>query len=141
VKRTARVGLVGAALTVILSLATPASAAPNPYTPGEVCGSGYSAVETKSSTYATVYLMYNSGNGYNCVVTLKSGAAAGTATRTAAWLEVRGGAFGKDDGSFSWYAGPVRLYARGVCVMFGGYTKYGSGVYGGEDLSWDHCGA
>jgi hypothetical protein len=140
-KKTLGVALVGALLVTTLVSASPASAAPNPYTPGEVCGSGYVTVESKSSTYATVYLMYNSGSGNNCVVTLKSGAAAGVSTRTAAWLEVRGGAFGKDDGSFYWYAGPVRYYARGVCVMFGGYAKYGSGVYGGEDLSWDHCGA
>jgi hypothetical protein len=141
VKKALRVAAIGALVVATLTTAAPASAAPNPYTPGEVCGAGYGTVETKSSTYATVYLMYNNGNGYNCVVTLKSGAAAGVSTRTAAWLEVRGGSFGKDDGNFYWYAGPVKFYAPGVCVMFGGYAKYGSGVYGGEDLSWDHCGA
>ncbi|WP_199561926.1 hypothetical protein [Micromonospora deserti] len=136
---------MGAALTTMavvsaVSMSSSASAATNPYTAAGVCGSGYSTIETKSSTYATVYLMWNGSNGHNCVVTLKSGAAAGSSTRTAVWLEARGGAFQKDDANYTWYAGPVRFYAAGTCVMFGGYTKYGSGVYGGEDLSWDHCG-
>lgn len=140
-RRGLRAAAAGITLIAVLSTAAPALAAPNPYTAGEVCGAGYATVETKVSSFAVVHLMYNNSNGNNCVVTMKQGAAAGASTRTAAWLELRGGSFGKDDGSFEWYAGPIRFHASGVCVMFGGFTRYGGATYGGDDLAWDHCGS
>ncbi|MGC5331090.1 hypothetical protein [Micromonospora sp. DT62] len=110
----------------------------NPYTPVEACGSGYRVVDSAPLTASgrrkgRVYLLYHAGTGNNCVVTMKE-TAVGTATAASAWLEVRGRARSTDSGSFSYYAGPVRAKAAGVCVKWGGSTggaSYGSG--------FEHC--
>ncbi|GIH55788.1 peptidase M23 [Microbispora rosea subsp. aerata] len=107
----------------------------NPYTPQEVCGSGYSVIDSAAlGTAGTVYLLYNSGNGYNCVVTLKK-TSIGTATATSAYLEVQGKSRITDSGNYSYYAGPVRASAAKTCVKWGG--KAGSYTY---DSPFEHCG-
>ncbi|MFC4533846.1 M23 family metallopeptidase [Sphaerisporangium dianthi] len=107
----------------------------NPYTPEEVCGSGYDVIDSAAlGTAGRVYLLYNGSNGYNCVTTIKS-ASVGTATATTAYLEVQGKSRITDSGSFSYYAGPVRASAGGTCVKWGG--KAGSSAY---DSPFEHCG-
>ena len=75
---------------------TPTGTSPsNPYTPGEVCGSGYRVINsapltaTDGTLRGTVYLLYNAGNGYNCTVALKA-TSVGTATAVSTYLEVQG---------------------------------------------------
>ena len=114
-------------------------AKPNPYTPVEACGSGYKVIDSASLTASgsrkgRVYLLYHAGTGYNCVVTMKE-SAVGTATAASAWLEVQGRARSTDSGSFSYYAGPVRAKAPGVCVKWGGSTGGASYASG-----FEHCG-
>lgn len=108
----------------------------NPYTPEEVCGTGYTVVDSAGlGTAGSVYLLYNSGNGYNCVVTLKK-TSLGTATATTAYLEVQGSTRITDTGNYGYYAGPVKAAAPGKCVKWGG--KAGSSVY---DSPFEHCGS
>lgn len=108
----------------------------NPYTPQEVCGTGYNVVDSAAlGSSGTVYLLYNNGNGYNCVVTMKS-TSLGTATAVTAYLEVQGSARITDSGNYGYYAGPVRAAAPGKCVKWGG--KAGSSVY---DSPFEHCGS
>ncbi|GAB3878748.1 hypothetical protein GCM10027612_03340 [Microbispora bryophytorum subsp. camponoti] len=110
-------------------------ASANPYTPQEVCGSGYSVIDSAAlGTAGTVYLLYNSGNGNNCVVTMKK-TSLGTATATTAYLEVQGRSRVTDSGSYGYYAGPVRASAADKCVKWGG--KAGSSTY---DSPFEHCG-
>ncbi|GAA4614071.1 M23 family metallopeptidase [Saccharopolyspora hordei] len=107
----------------------------NPYTPTEVCGSGYSVIDQKGLSGAgTVYLLYNSSNKNNCVVTLKS-TSLGKASPTAAFLEVQGGKRTTDSGDFTYYAGPVRQEAGATCVKWGG--SVGSQSY---ESPFEHCG-
>jgi serine/threonine-protein kinase len=112
----------------------------NPYTPGQVCGSGYKVIDSASLTgpggtlQGKVYLLYNAGNGNNCTVALKS-TSVGTATAVSAYLEVQGGARTTDSGSYSYYAGPVRAKAVGVCVKWGG-----SAGGAGYNSPFEHCG-
>lgn len=110
------------------------SGSSNPYTAKEVCGSGYSVIDSAAiGTKGRVYLLYNSGNGYNCVVTLKSKGF--TASSMSAFLEVKGHTRATDSGSFTYYAGPVRRSAAGQCVRWGGTitgTDYTS--------AFEHCG-
>ena len=107
----------------------------NPYTPEQVCGDGYSVIDSAGlGTAGTVYLLYNSGNGYNCVVTLKK-TSLGTPTATTAYLEVQGKSRVTDSGNFGYYAGPVRAAAADKCVKWGG--KAGSNTY---DSPFEHCG-
>jgi hypothetical protein len=106
----------------------------NPYTPEEVCGSGYSVIDSAAlGTAGRVYLLYNA-NGNNCVVTIKA-TSVGTASATSAYLEVQGGTRTTDSGSFAYYAGPVRRAAAGTCVRWGG--SVGSSAY---NSPFEHCG-
>ncbi|WP_219501488.1 M23 family metallopeptidase [Nonomuraea ceibae] len=108
----------------------------NPYTPQEACGSGYDVIDSAGlGTSGTVYLLYNNGNGNNCVVTMKH-TSLGTPTATTAYLEVQGSTRKTDSGSYSYYAGPVYAYAPGKCVRWGG--KAGSSTY---DSPFEHCGS
>ncbi|MGI5519405.1 protein kinase domain-containing protein [Micromonospora sp. CA-259024] len=115
------------------------SSRPNPYTAAQACGSGYQVIDSATLTggdgqrKGRVFLMYHSGTGTNCVVTLKD-TAVGTKSAVSAYLEVQGRARSTDSGSFDYYAGPVRASAAGTCVKWGGATggvSYGSG--------FEHC--
>jgi len=117
---------------------TATAATSNPYTPGQVCGSGYQVIDSATltatgATVATVYLLYNSSSGSNCTTTLKT-TAVGSKTKVTAYLEVQGGSRSTDSGSFSYYAGPVRAKAAGVCVKWGGSA--GGANY---DSPFEHC--
>ena len=140
-KRAARVAAaVGLLATTTLTM-TSAEAATNPYTPQGLCGSGYRVIDqARSYDYVTVYLLYNSGNGYNCVVALKGSTTAGAYDPMDTWLEVKNGSYGHNAGSKNYYAGPVRRYARGRCVMWGGYVSRWGRWYGAERRAWEHCG-
>ena len=84
-------------------------------------------------TGATIYLLYNSRDGKNCVVTM--------ADNTTNWeymyagLAVAGGQYNRDAGKYNVYAGPVYVYARDRCVSFSGGYKGDSWV-----SDWGHCG-
>jgi len=107
----------------------------NPYTAGEVCGSGYSQINQHAlGTVGAVFLMYNSSNGYNCVVTLKY-TSVGTASSVSTSLQVEGGTMTTDSGSFSYYAGPIRKSAANDCVKWGGSVGSTTWLSG-----WSHCG-
>lgn len=106
----------------------------NPYSASGVCGSGYGVVDSHTLSGATVFLLYNGGNGDNCVVTLANadkGAKSMNAT-----LAVQGGTSGSDPGSYHWYAGPIRKHAPDSCVKWGG--TYGSSTW---TSGWGHCGS
>jgi hypothetical protein len=107
----------------------------NPYTPQEVCGSGYDVIDSAAlGTVGKVFLLYNSGNGNNCVVTLKY-TSVGTPSAVSAFLEPQGSTRTTDSGSYSYYAGPVKRSAPGICVRWGGSvgtTSYTS--------PFEHCG-
>ncbi|WP_327589208.1 spore-associated protein A [Nonomuraea sp. NBC_00507] len=130
---------VALAASVLLT-ASPANAA----TPQGVCGSGYSVVDSlpisTGKLWATVYLLYNSGNGYNCVVTMKK-TDLSVATFTEARLQVSGSStIHRNNGNFFEYAGPVRAYARGKCVQFGGTASDRGGQRFSSLSPWGHCG-
>ncbi|MFC4021200.1 protein kinase [Micromonospora sp. GCM10011542] len=121
------------------SVGSTAASRPNPYTAAQVCGSGYQVIDSATLTddgrrRGRVYLLYHSGNGNNCVVTLKD-TAVGTRSAAAAYLEVQGRARSTDSGSFEYYAGPVRASAAGACVKWGGST--GGASYAS---AFEHCG-
>jgi hypothetical protein len=59
----------------------------------------------------------------------------GKKTPVSATLDVQGGGSATDSGNFEYYAGPVKLPAKGKCVKF-------SGSVGSQRTSvgWDNCG-
>ncbi|WP_455432752.1 serine/threonine protein kinase [Streptosporangium soli] len=114
---------------------TTAPPKPNPHTPAGVCGGGYKIVNSHGlGGKATVYLLFNSAAGKNCVVTMSRYVVPAKVSMGAV-LQVKGGANGSDAGRFTTYAGPVRLSAAKKCVIWGG-------SYGGVSWKsgWSHCG-
>ena len=117
-----------AALVVCASLyaAAPASAAPNPYTPKEVCGSAFDVIAKRKISsggvhLADAYLMYHAGR--NCVVTIKR-AYVGRRSWTEAWLWRRNyNNLAEQQGNLRYYAGPVKRWANNRCVAFGGFAS------------------
>ena len=152
----------GAALAAALVAAVSVVAAPPAaaHTAREACGSGYSpvakprAVKTNSGVvYGKVHLLYNSGNGKNCVVTIKE-RFHGVRTHADAYLKIQGNpgpwsGWFRDHGDFFHYAGgnpsPTVKFAADSCVQFFGriYSKPGSAgtmAEGGRAL-WGNCGS
>jgi len=114
---------------------TNACGSSNPYTPVEVCGSGFAVIDQAAlGSVGRTYLLYNSGTGSNCVVTLKS-TNLGTPSAVSAFLEPQGASRTTDSGNFAYYAGPVKRSAPGTCVKWGG--SVGSTSY---TSPFEHCG-
>ncbi|NUW43983.1 serine/threonine protein kinase [Nonomuraea rhodomycinica] len=114
---------------------TAAPLKPNPYTPTQVCGAGYKVIDSHAlGGNATIYLLYNSGSGQNCVATMSKYVYPGKVAMNAI-LQVKGGSSGSNPGSFTAYAGPVRLSAKKQCVVWGGTWKTLTWKSG-----WSHCG-
>jgi hypothetical protein len=107
----------------------------NPYSAEEVCGAGYDVIDSAAlGSAGQVFLLYNSGNGYNCVTTIKY-TSVGTPSAVSAFLEPQGSTRTTDSGSFSYYAGPVKRSAPNTCVKWGGSV-------GGTSYTspFEHCG-
>ncbi|MFE3453485.1 hypothetical protein ACFXJ8_31625 [Nonomuraea sp. NPDC059194] len=142
------------AATVILGgvLAAPSTANAAGYTPEGICGNGFAVVnKAPVGSLGTVYLLYNRRNGLNCAVTIKS-KLQGLSTRTTVELRVARPAgngtasyeeIDSDTGRFKYYAGPVKLQGKGMCVQFfgsmaNGYAKSKMSYGGSKD--WSNCG-
>lgn len=116
--------LTAAAFGMVLAGSGVAHAA----TPAEkavaACGSSYYVQRSHTmglGQNVTVYQLYSSSTGNNCVVTVKherAGAHDGTATGLGAGIQAEGGPWKKDDGDYKYYAGPVYVSAPGKCVRF-----------------------
>ena len=106
----------------------------NPYTAKGVCGAGYAVIDSHAlGANATIYLLYKATGAMNCVVTM-SKYVVPAKTSMNAKLQVQNGASGSNPGSFSAYAGPVRLTALKKCVIWGG--SWGSMSW---TSGWSHC--
>jgi len=122
---------IAAALAASVTLSSPAMAASSPI---EACGGGsYHVIDSHSyGSSATTYLLYNGGT--DCVVTWKTGAAGNSA-----WVRAVVQAYGSpgvvDANYYHYYAGPVKVYAPGKCIMWGG--SYDTQWY---ESPWEHCG-
>ncbi|WP_189144513.1 serine/threonine protein kinase [Nonomuraea glycinis] len=112
----------------------PPAEAKNPYTPAQVCGSGYNVQRFQSFAGGVTYQLWSDSAGQNCVVTMKT-LNVGKKTAVSATLEVQGGGSKTDSGSFEYYAGPVKLPAKGKCVRFSGSSTTGS-----TSADWASCG-
>jgi len=129
-KALTRIGATAVAVGAALTL-TPGQAQAA-YTPQGLCGSDYYVQRSHALPGARVYQLYN--GSHNCVVTIKT-ASVGTPTRTTAGLQVEGQGWSYDNGSYRYYAGPVKARAAGKCVRYFGY-------HGGDNYMspWGNCG-
>ncbi|MFI7469648.1 hypothetical protein [Nonomuraea sp. NPDC049646] len=106
----------------------------NPYTPVQVCGSGFYVQRSQAFNGGETFQLYNSGTKQNCVVTMKY-AGVGKESPVSATLDVQDGESATDSGDYKYYAGPVKLAAPGRCVKFSGSVGAGSTAAG-----WANCG-
>ncbi|KAB8197725.1 protein kinase [Nonomuraea phyllanthi] len=107
----------------------------NPYTPTQVCGSGFVVQRSSSFSGGTTYQLWNNSTGQNCAVTMKTGADVGKATPMSVKIEAQGGGSDSDSGNFEYYAGPVKVSAAGKCVRYSGSAGSGS-----TSAGWANCG-
>ncbi len=105
---------------------------PDPYTPEGLCGNGFRVIDRHPLGAATVYLLYNGGDGANCVVTMVA-RSTGKAYMSAS-LRVQNGGQDSRAGMSPFYAGPVRLPAKAKCVQWGGAYRTSHWTSG-----WSHC--
>ncbi|MFI5532927.1 hypothetical protein ACIA8O_30765 [Kitasatospora sp. NPDC051853] len=112
---------------------TPTQSPGKSYTPVEICGSGFNVIDSHSLGGATIYLLYKSATGDNCVTTVVNKPAGPVPMN--ATLAVKGGASGSNPGNFASYAGPVVKRAPDTCVQWGGSYQGTSWTSG-----WTHCG-
>lgn len=118
---------------------TPGSAQTSPppsgtsYTPVQVCGSGFNVIDSHSLGGATVYLLYKSATGDNCVTTIANNPSGPVPMN--ATLAVKDGGSASNPGTFTYYAGPVTKRAPNTCVQWGGSYQSSSWTSG-----WTHCG-
>ncbi|MGW2162279.1 spore-associated protein A [Nonomuraea sp. NPDC001699] len=135
-KRKATLALASAAMLVgSVAVSGPANAASSPIA---ACGGGsYHVIDQHSlSGGAIIYLLYN--GTYNCVVTWKTGSSAGSPSNMGAFLQRKSDEKSVSDrGSYSYYAGPVKLAASGTCIIWGGFAF---GSYASWYSAWSHCG-
>lgn len=128
VKRGA--GIVALAVAALAVPAGVANAATNPNTPQSVCGSRYTDVVDHFDVPGgggVTTLLYNPSNGHNCAVTIKI-SSIGAPTMTGVFLTTSTTTRDKvDSGNFSYFAGPVYLYAPNTCVCCGGETSMSGG--------------
>ncbi|MEV4112878.1 protein kinase [Nonomuraea sp. NPDC049695] len=107
---------------------------PNTSSPTALCGSGYKVVDSHAlGPDATIYLLYSSGAGKNCVVTMSRMIFPEKAQMNAI-LQVKGGSSASAPGRYPANAGPVRLPAKQKCVIWGGSWAEKSWKSG-----WSHC--
>lgn len=112
----------------------PPGSTPNPYSPAGVCGSGFTVLASHShGNGGTTYLLYNAKQGTKCVVTMGDLVIPAKVFMKAE-LTVKGGTYAVDSGTYTAYAGPVRLAAKGKCVMWGG--TYGTKSWQSQ---WGAC--
>ncbi len=144
--RSSRPVLAGLlAVTALGTAAVPAAhAARNPYTPGQICGSGFRVIDshgiaTPTRRLGRTFLLYNARTGRNCVTTIKTAAVGRAAGSVSASIQKQGGAQRMDSGNFRYYAGPKKVKARGTCVRWGGGITVGS-QSAGFDTAYEHCG-
>jgi hypothetical protein len=136
-KLAAALAVTGAAIGAF-GVAAPANASTNPYNPDEICGSNYHNIDHhdfktgNGVLMATTYLEYNGGT--DCVVTLNR---TGILENwdTGATIQVSGKSAVTDRNNYTYYAGPVRGYAPGACIKWGGHFDEQNWT-----SDWSHCG-
>ncbi|MFJ8165889.1 hypothetical protein ACIRBY_33920 [Streptomyces sp. NPDC096136] len=129
-----RRGAVAAAAAVLALTGSVIGAAGSARAAAPVCEG--TKVDTLDFATGYTYLYYNAATGQNCAYTVpKSGS--GTPQLIAVGLfrasDNKGAFDSKPD--YRYYAGPVRLDARGTCVLFNGQVASISATSG-----WGHCG-
>lgn len=122
----------GSGSTPSKSTSTQTKTGSNPYSPEQICGSGFKRVDSAGlGSQGSVYLLYSTSTGQNCVTAVRKSGSGKVSAR--AYLEVKGQKRATDAGTFQYYAGPVK--APRTCVKWGG--AIGSATY---DSPFEHCG-
>ncbi|MFF7868278.1 spore-associated protein A [Streptomyces qaidamensis] len=117
-------------------IAAPSASAAASY--NGACGSGYSVTNSaRIGNGGTIFLTYNSSNGYNCVVTIRD-TPDSTPGIVSAGLGRNGDIYSwkSDLGKYQSYAGPVYVYGKGACMDWTGAIE----GYGVAERKATNCG-
>ncbi|RDI49054.1 hypothetical protein [Nocardia mexicana] len=142
IKKTVATGMGALGIAAAATVFLPATASAASYDK-DMCGAGYEVIDKHELTGGTIFLTYNGEQ--NCVVTVRDHQ--GDRMPMGAGVQVFDGKANpaeNQNGDFTWYAGPVRIQAKGLCVDWGGYIGENNGwkatsVKG--DKAGEHCGS
>ncbi|MFC9910307.1 hypothetical protein [Streptomyces sp. NPDC059862] len=95
----------------------------------------------KQSLLGTVFLTYNSSNGYNCAVAIRDTPDYSAPEYMGVRLERTGDIYSAktDGGNYTTYAGPVYVYGVGSCMDWNGVIVKNNLAYVGEGNA-TNCG-
>ncbi|WP_051021529.1 hypothetical protein [Nocardia araoensis] len=124
------VGAVG-----IIAAVAPTTASAATYEEG-MCGAGYKVIDSHELKNGTVFLTYNGDQ--NCVVTVRNHRGAPQRMEAGIALSKNINNDVTQEGDFTWYAGPVRIAAKGQCIYWAGWI--GSFEDDGFISDKGHCG-
>jgi len=155
-----RTALIAASVLAVMLPAEAAVAKKNPYTAKGLCGPSFSVIDRKQLYdvspldgrryhLSTAVLMYSSQTGENCAVHLKR-RRIDKPDSVDITLITRPPSDANSDGdgglNLKFFAGPVKVPARGKCVQWWGSTtqkqfKFNTSVdlYSGFRSRWVHC--
>ncbi|WP_330230270.1 hypothetical protein OHA40_30470 [Nocardia sp. NBC_00508] len=123
-------GVLG--ITAGLTAFLPVTASAATYEEG-MCGAGYKVIDSHELKNGTVFLTYNGDQ--KCVVTVRNHR--GAAERMGAGISLEKDVYNDvaESGDFTWYAGPVRIAAKGQCIVWVGWIGSGEDGFIGKG----HC--
>ena len=122
--QTVRLALAASAVVAgSIAVAAPANAVA---TPPEACGNNYHEIDHKDLGSGVIHLLYNGST--DCVVTSKTSHTNEKTHVIAGIMFNDGSDMHRDDGNYQYYAGPVRLYAPGKCINWGGFVQTTTGL-------------
>jgi hypothetical protein len=110
----AAAGTMALGAGLLAGTAAPAQAA-------STCSGGLLGNWQITGGYIAVY--YNSSTGYNCAMTYTN--KPGHPQQIMVGISAGNGADHRQDGTFSYYAGPVSVYGKGQCINFEGQVNGG----------------
>jgi hypothetical protein len=110
------------------------------------------ALDGKTYYRSDIKLYYNARSGWNCAVLAKRPGHARYGERTPMWIEMYNSRWAEDNwkhnhaqdqGRFKYYAGPVKVYGKNLCVSIhvrhGDHTGPGDDYNGGRHLTGVAC--
>jgi opacity protein-like surface antigen len=102
------------------------------------CGAGYAVIDHQDLLGGTTFLTYNSGNGTNCVVTVRDQPGAPINVMAGIGLDMNH--MQEDNGNYTTYAGPKYQYAPHTCIEWEGRIQPPPPYQGGNFfIKGGHC--
>ncbi len=111
--------LTSAAVLLGVAVIGPVATAPTASAASGCSGSVIDSIKHYNYSGAHVATSYLYWDGtYNCVIANKAGSYYGVSSRMSLTIYSQSGGADPDNGYFSQYAGPVKVYGKGTCIAY-----------------------